>query len=632
MQKVNNIFITNQHNNSNDSNGSKETSSNESLEKSNKRQNKRPIDQPDEFDYIDSNIDYNVTNKTNSSDSTSSGEMILSEDLDFTDSPNLSTALVEIKSDNLIDQNIEDEQEQYSIGLTSITDAIKLSQQKQSEQSSDDEDENPLNHYKRRYMGNNYNLRSTNGKTQYPQNLKYPENPQESLKEKIERMKNAYANAKPAYRRGFKFVSDDDKPRGIVGLGNLGNTCYMNSILQCLFNVKSFYDNMIDPSVIKLLYPLSLKLTPEEDKNNYSVIMAKSLMTLTYQLHNLFTKIWLDTSKHIRPISFKNIFANKIQAFQSFEQQDSQEALLCILDTVHTETQRIVDIDYKLFTPEYLEFFNLIEQNKISDIDCCKMESQVPHIWELLCVKRALDSYNKKSYSFITKNFQNLVSSTLQCPECNYHTYSFDPTNILTVPIPSNFEINMEEVNKKMERFLHLPEIKQEMIRKQLISNELSNKSFDLSECFANLVHTEKLDDENRWGCPHCDIKVNAFKKMSIWVPSKVLIVHIKRFIHSFSEKGYSASKLNNMINYPITDFNINEYMSDYSKQLGNFTYDLIGVVNHIGGMGGGHYYSYVKSITDEKWYCMDDDSVTLLDENDIVSQSAYMLFYQLRE
>ena len=104
----------------------------------------------------------------------------------------------------------------------------------------------------------------------------------------------------------------------------------MNSILQCLFNVKSFYDNMIDPNIIKLLYPLSLKLTPEEDKNNYSVIMAKSLMTLTYQLHNLFTKIWLDTSKHIRPISFKNIFANKIQAFQSFEQQDSQEALLCI--------------------------------------------------------------------------------------------------------------------------------------------------------------------------------------------------------------------------------------------------------------------------------------------------------------
>ena len=43
------------------------------------------------------------------------------------------------------------------------------------------------------------------------------------------------------------------------------------------------------------------------------------------------------------------------------------------------------------------KLFNLIELNKVSDIDCCKMESQIPHIWELLCVKRALDMYNKKS-------------------------------------------------------------------------------------------------------------------------------------------------------------------------------------------------------------------------------------------
>ncbi len=48
--------------------------------------------------------------------------------------------------------------------------------------------------------------------------------------------------------------------------------------------------------------------------------------------------------------------------------------------------------------------------------------------------------------------------------------------------------------------------------------------------------------------------------------------------------------------------------------------------------MQGGHYYSYVKSMEDEKWYCMDDDSVTLMDEADIVSSNAYMLFYQLKE
>ena len=610
MQTANNSFMTNQSNEPKEPN--LENSSSVEQSNINKGQNKRRIDQSTdlEFDYIEN------MKRTENTESTNSEEMILSEDFEYSDSSSIDllNALFDQNSGKITqpdqDQDQDQDQEHNSI-LTSITDAITLSKQNQSEQSSDDENDK-VEHNQAKQVDN-----------------------QESLKEKIERMKNAYANAKPSYRRGFKFVSDDDKPCGIVGLGNLGNTCYMNSILQCLFNAKTFYENIIDPNSIKLLYPLALKLTEEEDKNNYSVIMAKSLMTLTYQLHNLFTKIWSDTSKHIRPISFKNIFANKIQAFQSFEQQDSQEALLCVLDTVHTEIQRTVNIDYKLFAPEYLDFFNQIELNKVSDIDCCKMESQIPHIWELLCVKRALDTYNKKSYSFVTENFQNLVSSTLQCPDCNYHTYNFDPTNILTVPIPSNTELNIEEIgeiNKKMERFLHLPAVKQEQIKRQLISNELSNKSFDLAECFTNLVHTEKLDDENKWNCHHCNVKVNAFKKISIWIPSKVLIIQIKRFIHNFSERGYSASKLNNMVNYPITDFNINNYMSDYAKSIGIFTYDLIGVVNHIGGMGGGHYYSYVKSLTDSKWYCMDDDNVTQLDDADIVSQSAYMLFYQLRE
>jgi ubiquitin C-terminal hydrolase len=134
------------------------------------------------------------------------------------------------------------------------------------------------------------------------------------------------------------------------------------------------------------------------------------------------------------------------------------------------------------------------------------------------------------------------------------------------------------------------------------------------------------------WNCPHCEKKVNAFKKINIWIPSKVMIVHIKRFIHKFTQNGYSASKLNNKVEYPITDFNINSYMSEYSSKMANYSYDLYGVANHVGNMNGGHYFSYTKSITDNKWYCLDDSTVSLIPEEDIVTKNAYMLFYRLKE
>ncbi len=149
-------------------------------------------------------------------------------------------------------------------------------------------------------------------------------------------------------------------------------------------------------------------------------------------------------------------------------------------------------------------------------------------------------------------------------------------------------------------------------------------------------MNKERLDDTNKWFCPHCKDKVNASKKFNIWIPPKIMIVQLKRFIHNFSANGYSAHKLNNKVEYPVSGFDIAPHMSVCSKNVSgnadNFKYDLIGVSNHIGNMNGGHYYSFIKSVTDGNWYCTDDDSVTLMNEEDVVSPNAYMLFYKQRE
>merc|ERR1712183_179894 len=55
--------------------------------------------------------------------------------------------------------------------------------------------------------------------------------------------------------------------------------------------------------------------------------------------------------------------------------------------------------------------------------------------------------------------------------------------------------------------------------------------------------------------------------------------------------------------------------------------YHLYGVVNHIGGMGSGHYTAYVKCCG--RWFCCNDERVYAISEEDVVSANAYLLFYE---
>ena len=60
--------------------------------------------------------------------------------------------------------------------------------------------------------------------------------------------------------------------------------------------------------------------------------------------------------------------------------------------------------------------------------------------------------------------------------------------------------------------------------------------------------------------------------------------------------------------------------------------YDLYGVSNHMGSLGGGHYTAYAKNCLYNKWFLFDDTEVYKAKHGDIVSKAAYVLFYRLRK
>uniref|UniRef100_A0A4W3JYA0 Ubiquitin carboxyl-terminal hydrolase n=1 Tax=Callorhinchus milii TaxID=7868 RepID=A0A4W3JYA0_CALMI len=150
--------------------------------------------------------------------------------------------------------------------------------------------------------------------------------------------------------------------------------------------------------------------------------------------------------------------------------------------------------------------------------------------------------------------------------------------------------------------------------------------SVALRECIDLFTTMETLGEHDLWYCPTCKKHQQATKKFDLWSLPKILVVHLKRF----SYNRYWRDKLDTLVDFPIRDLNMSEFV--YNPKAGLCIYDLVAITNHYGGMGGGHYTAYAKNQIDGQWYYFDDSSVSAASEDQIVTKAAYVLFYQRRE
>jgi ubiquitin carboxyl-terminal hydrolase 47 len=81
---------------------------------------------------------------------------------------------------------------------------------------------------------------------------------------------------------------------------------------------------------------------------------------------------------------------------------------------------------------------------------------------------------------------------------------------------------------------------------------------------------------------------------------------------------------------------NVDTQILDYLKQ-GDFVYELYSILIHSGSAFGGHYYAYIKSFDDGKWYKFNDTEVKEISTSEIPTvfgdkngcTTAYMLKYR---
>ena len=155
------------------------------------------------------------------------------------------------------------------------------------------------------------------------------------------------------------------------------------------------------------------------------------------------------------------------------------------------------------------------------------------------------------------------------------------------------------------------------------ISAAPQKKVFNLYDCLKLFTTEEQLGEDDPWYCPKCKKHQQAMKKFDLWKLPEVLVVHLKRFHHN-------CDKLDTLINFPLTGFDLTE--ASLNKDDEKAVYDLHAISNHFDGLDGGHNTTYAKNANDGKWYNFDDSSVSLAADRELVSKSAYILFYTRRK
>ncbi|CAF0844834.1 unnamed protein product [Didymodactylos carnosus] len=203
------------------------------------------------------------------------------------------------------------------------------------------------------------------------------------------------------------------QPNMLTGLENLGNSCYMNAVIQSLS-----YNHILTNYFLSGDFSKDINVT---NKLGYNGVVANEYLKLVHAL-------WSRQFGSLRPIPFKIVVGKIQQAYWDTKQQDAHEFLVFLLDCLHEDLNRI----------QTRPKMNEIKTEDYHDNDTLLADVT----W------RAFKSHND---SIIVDQYHGLFRSTAVCSICKRSSKRFDPFICLSLPIPPRNVSTIEECLSKFE-------------------------------------------------------------------------------------------------------------------------------------------------------------------------------------
>ena len=255
-----------------------------------------------------------------------------------------------------------------------------------------------------------------------------------------------------------------------------------------------------------------------------------------------------------------------------------------------------------LLDKEYSEIFNSKEENLQGFINNLPYRIILKKNFEdknEICLFNGKNNYENLKEFEISKDTDSILQLLNKIKEGGYFLY-------LVIDSKSEFSKKKIKLNELKERY----EI------------ESKNDKLNLEKLLEYFCTKEHLDKGNEWRCGKCNKHVEATKNLSIYYVPRLLIICLSRF----SKRGYGYGKNDEYIDFPLENLDMGKYICGPNKE--NSKYDLFAVSQHYGGTGGGHYTAICKNM-DGKWYDYNDSSCSSSSSANVVSSSAYVLFYR---